>query len=1036
MMAKFSTIILSSVLLFTTMQLENTSSRERSELITIASYNSRGLSDNRKSIIKELLSANDIVFIQEHWLFNEQLHHIGELSNCHMCHAKSGMEMEVIHQGRPYGGCAIFWKKNLCKKVELLDSKSNRITAVKFYYEDTSLLLLNVYMPCDKGVETVDFTNMLELMGSLIHECNADYVIIGGDCNTDFQRKSIQTDILNLFLDESSLYNCRDNCKYSIDYTYINRATGATSCIDHYFLTYNLSDCVEYLKVNHRGDNLSDHDPIQMKLRIPIARLQFKKRQVNTSVNWSKATNTQIDNYRGVQENLLKDIVIPFDAIQCSDLKCQCKNHINAINKYCKDIVDICLEASNVTIPVRNSSKTSKIIPGWNEHCESLRQASLFWHHMWIQCGRPHNGHIAEVMRRVRAKYHYSLRWVKSNEDRIRNEKLASDLVNGRTSDYWKEIKSIKGVSRCIPLSMDNEHDDSRIAEIFAKKYGKLYNCIEIDKDELDKLLNVVDEKIDDSNINQLSCCVSVYDIELAIGSLNKGKSDGASELASDHIINCCKQLHIHISMLLSSMLRHGTSPNMLKLACMVPIPKNKKGNLCDSDNYRAIALISCISKMFDLVILKTYGAKLATSDMQFGFKDGCSTNTCTFVMKETISYYINNGNYVFSAFLDASKAFDRVNYCKLFKLLLKRDIPPCVIRLVMSMYTDQSMFVKWNGSLSKKFSVSNGVKQGGVLSPILFCLYIDELLCELRCSGFGCNVGNTYCGCLGYADDITLLSPSVFGLQKLINICENYAKKYDIQFNECKSKVMIFSKTKQTMEPLLLLNNNRLHYVDSFVHLGHVIKHDLDDADDVRLQRGKFVGKANAVLSDFKGVGGMLKYNVIKTYCYSFYGSQLWNLQNRAIESLCVSWRRACKKTIGVPQRTHTKYLPLLCRSVPFISILYKRFIKFYQSCLSNTNNIVRSVAQNCLYEGNSGISHNLKYIRYLYNIPIEELNCKGYMYLSKKIDVSCYEILNDFEKANVKVIEECISVRDGLSIGVLTKYECIKLIDYLCTI
>ena len=75
------------------------------------------------------------------------------------------------------------------------------------------------------------------------------------------------------------------------------------------------------------------------------------------------------------------------------------------------------------------------------------------------------------------------------------------------------------------------------------------------------------------------------------------------------------------------------------------------------------------------------------------------------------------------------------------------------------------------------------------------------------------------------------------------------------------------------------------------------------------------------------------------------------------------------------------------------------------------------------------------MKYIRYLYNIPIEELNCKGYMYLSKKIDVSCYEILNNFEKANVKVIEECISVRDGLSIGVLTKYECIKLIDYLCT-
>ena len=215
-------------------------------------------------------------------------------------------------------------------------------------------------------------------------------------------------------------------------------------------------------------------------------------------------------------------------------------------------------------------------------------------------------------------------------------------------------------------------------------------------------------------------------------------------------------------------------------------------------------------------------------------------------------------------------------------------------------------------------------------------------------------------------------------------------------------------------MEPPLFLNNNKLQYVDSFVHLGHIIKHDLDDGDDVRLQRGKFVGKANAVLSDFKGVSGMLKYNVIKTYCYSFYGSQLWNLQNRAIENLCVSWRRACKKTLSVPQRTHTKVLPLLCKSIPFISILYKHFINSFQSCLSNTNNIVRFVAQNCLYDCNSGTSDNLKYIRYLYNITIEELHGKGYLYLSKKIDVSYYKILNDLEKANVNVIEECISVCD----------------------
>ena len=821
-----------------------------------------------------------------------------------------------------------------------------------------------------------------------------------------------------------------------IDYTYINQASRVTYFIDHLFLTYNLTDCIEFVKVDHRGDNFSDHDPIQVKLKIPIIRLQYKQRKVTNSVNWNKATDTQKEEFRSCQDNLLKQLNVPFDAVKCNDLKCQCNDHIIAINNYCKNIVEICLNASSLTIPVCNSSKSHKIVPGWNEQCEGLRQASLFWHHLWIQCGRPHNGQIADVMRSTRAKYHYRLRWVKRHEDRIRNERIASDLVNGRTRDYWKEIKAIKGSSRCMPLSMDNEYDDAKIADIFAQKYEKLYNCINVDKNDLNTLLEVIDGKIDDSTRNQSSCCVSVSDIELAICSLNAGKSDGSTELTSDHIINGCKTLHVHLSMLFSSMLRHGTSPNMLKTACMVPIPKNKKGNLCDSDNYRAIALISCLSKILDLILLKKYGDKFTTSDMQFGFKDGCSTNACTFVMKETVSYYINNGNYVYAAFLDATKAFDRVNYCKLFKLLLKRDVPPCVIRLIMSMYIDQSMFIKWNGSSSKFFNVTNGVKQGGILSPILFCIYIDELLCELKSSGFGCYVGSTYCGSLGYADDITLLSPSVFGLQKLLNICENYARKYDIQFNECKSKVMIFSKTKQEVEPCLFLNNKKLEYVDNFVHLGHIIKPNLDDGDDIRCQRGKFVGKVNAVISDFKGIGGMLKYNVVKTYCYSFYGSQLWNLQNKAIQNLCISWRRAIKKAIGLPERTHTKILSMLCNNVPLISVLFKRFIKFFKSCTSSTNSIVRFISHNCLYDGNSGMSCNLKHIRYIYDIPIEQLNCKGYANLSKRIDVMFHNSFNNFERVNIDVIKECINMRDGLCNSILTGYECNKLAEYLCTI
>ena len=87
-----------------------------------------------------------------------------------------------------------------------------------------------------------------------------------------------------------------------------------------------------------------------------------------------------------------------------------------------------------------------------------------------------------------------------------------------------------------------------------------------------------------------------------------------------------------------------------------------------------------------------------------------------------------------------------------------------------MFIYTHQSCNVKWSGSLSTNFSVSNGVRQGAVSSPTLFSVYIDDLFHILRSSGFGCSVNGNYFGCLGYADDLLLLSASRSGLQTMVD--------------------------------------------------------------------------------------------------------------------------------------------------------------------------------------------------------------------------------------------------------------------------
>ena len=109
------------------------------------------------------------------------------------------------------------------------------------------------------------------------------------------------------------------------------------------------------------------------------------------------------------------------------------------------------------------------------------------------------------------------------------------------------------------------------------------------------------------------------------------------------------------------------TSSDDLLVSTIVLIPKGKTGNRTASSNYRAIALSSIFGKIFDKIVISRYSDAIATSHLQFGFKKGHSTTMCSLVVKETIEYYNAHQSNVYCTMLDATKAFDRVQYCKCF---------------------------------------------------------------------------------------------------------------------------------------------------------------------------------------------------------------------------------------------------------------------------------------------------------------------------------------------------------------------------------
>ena len=326
----------------------------------------------------------------------------------------------------------------------------------------------------------------------------------------------------------------------------------------------------------------------------------------------------------------------------------------------------------------------------------------------------------------------------------------------------------------------------------------------------------------------------------------------------------------------------------------------------------------------------------------------------CSWVATAVIDHYNRQGAVVYGCAMDLSKAFDLVEWFELFKVLDARNVSPVYLRILLYIYTNQCCDVKWNGALSDRFQVRNGVRQGAVSSPILFSVYINDLFLALRRSGLGCRMNGIFYGCLGYADDLLLVSASRSGLQSMVDMCADFAKKKNLKFStnpdpiKSKTKGIIFSpKPKLRLNILKIrLNGDDLPWVTEVKHLGNTLESSNTMRRDVSIKKGQFIGKMNSLLQEFHYVSPAVLFKIVNIYAVSFHGSGLWDLFSNDCDHLYKAWNVAVRLGYNVPYTTHRYLIEPLSECMHLKVMLTSRYVNFVKSLTSSPKYSVRVLA------------------------------------------------------------------------------------------
>jgi hypothetical protein len=906
------------------------------DLYNFVSFNCKNVKRSVEDI-RQLCRTSHIIALQEHWLLPHDIDFLNCIDEDFAYTGISAVDTSAgMLRGRPYGGVALLWRKSVFQNVSIVSCENTRLCAIKIVLGQRSLLVLSVYMPTDSVDNLTQFTDCLGALNGIVVNEGIESVYMLGDFNAHPGEPFYYE--LGNFCSDLNWY-CADVEKLGLSsetFTYVSDINGCMSWLDHCVITAAALPTVHNVYVRY-GPVVSDHFPlvIQCNLNIVIPKIIGRtNNKTDSKVQWSARKPCEVETYYKLCNELLKDIDFPIEFRNCNNEIC-CNNldHRRSIDIMYVDIRNALYKAAIGSCATVSHQRKIKHVSGWNDTVREAHRTARCKFKTWVMCGKPGRGNVWEEMRESRKVFKSRLKWSQNNRDRIKMDILAEQHSKHDFRSFWKHTANLS-TKPGLPVSVSGLSDPKCIANMFRDHF--------IVKSPLGPSRDLAGFGHRERVANTM---FMAKDVRKAIRSMSGGKSPGHDGLSIEHLKYAGPHLPRVLAMFYSLCVGHSYLPADMMRTVVVPIVKNKTGDISDHNNYRPISLATVMAKVLDSLLNAQLDRYLRIHDNQFGFRQGLSTETAILCLKQTVRYYTDRRTPVYACFLDLSRAFDLVCYDILWQKLHDISVPQDLIGIFKFWYLNQVNVVRWSGALSEPYRLECGVRQGGLTSPRLFNLYVNALIEELSGTRVGCHIDGVCLNNISYADDMVLLSASVCGMRRLLGICEGYARSHGLIYNARKSECLVFrSGGKGPSEiPPIALNGHSLNWVDQFKYLGHVVTSDLKDDMDIERERRALSVRANMVARRFARCTAKVKITLFKAFCTTFYTSSLWvSYTQKQYSAFRVQYNNAFRVLLGLPRRCSASGMFAESQVDCFYTTMRKRSASLARRLRASSNSIL----------------------------------------------------------------------------------------------